>query len=205
MVATATAAQAPPGNAVSTGFGPTVSPDAFRDLTQWLPLHASERRDNLVTQSALGDPRLVGLERVRELSGFMFNVELRRRVVTTLIKTLLPLGLMALIMYASLYFPPALVKEKITVAITGALSGAVLLSSINSQLGNVGYLLAIEYGFYVFFILCLLCIVSVLTAERLRTGGRHPVAAAVERGGRYLFLLGFLGTAAWGWFTFLRS
>ena len=40
---------------------------------------------------------------------------------------------MALIMYASLYFPVALVKEKITVAITGALSGAVLLASINAS------------------------------------------------------------------------
>jgi hypothetical protein len=49
------------------------------------------------------------------------------------------LALMALIMLASLYFPHALVKEKITVAITAALSGAVLLASINSQLGNGGY------------------------------------------------------------------
>ena len=93
-------------------------------------------------------------------------------MVATLAKTLLPLGLMALIMFASLYFPVALVKEKITVAITGALSGAVLLSSINSQLGNVGYVIAIEYGFYMYFALCLLCIVAVLMAERLRVAGR---------------------------------
>jgi hypothetical protein len=65
-------------------------------------------------------------------------------VVATLAKTLLPLGLMALIMYARLYFPVALVEEKVTVAITGALSGAVLLASINSQLGNIGYVIAVE-------------------------------------------------------------
>jgi branched-chain amino acid transport system substrate-binding protein len=88
-----------------------------------------------------------------------------------LAKTLLPLALMSLIMYASLNFPPAFVKEKITVAITGALSGPVLLSSINSQLGNVGYVIAVEYGFYIFFTLCLLCIVAVLAAERLRVAG----------------------------------
>ena len=70
----------------------------------------------------------------------------------------------------------------------------MLLASINSQLGNVGYVIAIEYGFYVFFVLCLLCIVAVLLAERLRASGRQPVAAAVERSGRYAFMLGLAGT-----------
>jgi hypothetical protein len=73
-------------------FVSDVAPDAFRNLTRWGPVRASEARDNLVTQSALGDPRLVGVERVRELSGFAMTVELRRRVLATPAKTLLPLG-----------------------------------------------------------------------------------------------------------------
>lgn len=186
-------------------FDNAATPNTFRNLTQWEPLRVNQRRENLVTASALGDPRLVGAERVRELSGFNLTVELRRRVLATLAKTLLPLALMSLIMYASLNFPPAFVKEKITVAITGALSGAVLLSSINSQLGNVGYLIAIEYGFYIFFTLCLLCIVAVLAAERLRVAGRQVAAVAIERAGRYLFVLGFVGTGAAAWFATSRS
>ena len=196
-----TSANAAPANEPFNG----VAPSAFRNLTQWISVQAQERRDNLVTQSALGDPRLVGLERMRELSGFNLTVEIRRRVGTTLAKTLLPLGLMALIMFASLYFPTALVKEKVTVAITGALSGAVLLSAINAQLGNVGYVIAVEYGFYVFFLLCLLCIVSVLAAERLRVAGRTAAAGAIEQGSRLLYVLAFLGTAAAGWFTLTQS
>src|SRR5262249_8297451 len=148
------------------------------------------------------DPGLVGLERVRELAGFNVTVDLKRRVFATLTKTLLPLGLMALIMYASLYFPHALVKEKITVAITAALSGAVLLGTINSQLGNVGYVIAVEYGFYVFFALCLLCIIAVLTAERLRVAAHPSMAVGVDKAGRYLFLLGMVGTAAIGWIAY---
>lgn len=193
----ATAAPAEGASTTSTaidGFSSPVAPAAFRNLTQWAPVRADEGRDNLVTQSALGDPRRVGQERVRELSGFSLTVEVGRRVFATLAKTLLPLGLMALIMFASLYFSVALVKEKITVAITAALSGAVLLSSINSQLGNVGYVIAIEYGFYVYFALCLLCIVAVMVADRLRRAGRQPMAAAVERSGRYAFMLGLAGT-----------
>lgn len=182
-------------------FATAVAPAAFRNLTQWKPIRTQERRDSLVTASALGDPRLVGLERRRELSGFSLLVDVQRRVGTTLAKTLLPLGLMALIMFASLYFPAALVKEKVTVAITGALSGAVLLSSINSQLGNVGYVIALEYGFYAFFVLCLLCIVSVLVAERMRAAAQPGRAVAVEQSSRLLFLVGLVGTVAVAWVT----
>ena len=197
------AAQAAPGVA-NEALNSAFAPDAFRNLTQWEALRVLERRDSLVTKSALGDPGLVGLERVRELSGFNVTVDVRRRVVATLAKTLLPLGLMALIMYASLYFPVALVKEKITVAITGALSGAVLLVAINNQLGNIGYVIAVEYGFYAYFTLCLLCIVAVLLAERLRMAGRQQTAVAVERSGRYVFLLGLVGTVAAGVVCYLQ-
>jgi ABC-type branched-subunit amino acid transport system substrate-binding protein len=204
----ALAAAAPAGGGVAElgadAFDSPVAPAAFRNLTQWQPIRADEGRDNLVTQSALGDPRLVGLDRVRELSGFNFSVQLRRRIFATLAKTLLPLGLMALIMYASLHFPVALVKEKVTVAITGALSGAVLLSSINSQLGNVGYIIALEYGFYAFFVLCLLCIVAVLAAERMRGAGRQSAAVVIEHAGRNLFLAGFVLMIAAGWLAYAR-
>jgi branched-chain amino acid transport system substrate-binding protein len=172
------------------------SATAFRNLTQWDPLAAREQRENLVTNSALGDPSRAGAESYRELSGFLITVDLQRRALATLAKTLLPLGLMTLIMYAALYFPVALVKEKVTVAITGALSGAVLLSAINSQLGGVGYTIAVEYAFYIFFCLSLLSIVAVLGAERLRAAGRAPVAVRTEQATRLIFLLGVLATLA---------
>jgi ABC-type branched-subunit amino acid transport system substrate-binding protein len=172
------------------------APQAFRNLTQWEARRVEQGRDTLVTESALGNVRLVGLERVRELSGFAITVDLHRRIVSTLAKTLLPLGIMALIMLAALYFPHALVKEKVTVAITGALSGAVLLASVNAQLGAVGYTMAIEYVFYVFFALCLLSISSVLVAERLRVAGAAPTARKTEIATRVLYLLTLLATVA---------
>jgi branched-chain amino acid transport system substrate-binding protein len=103
---------------------------------------------------------------------------------------------MTVIMYASLYFPVALVKEKVTVAITAALSGAVLLTAINSQLGSIGYTIMVEYAFFVFFGLSTLCIVSVLAAERLRAAGRGGGAALTERLTRYVFLFAVAGTLA---------
>jgi branched-chain amino acid transport system substrate-binding protein len=198
------AAQTPAGAQTRNASFGEVAPDAFRNLTQWDPTRVTERRDILVTRSALGDPRLVGVERMRELSGFNLTVELTRRTIATLAKNLLPLALMALIMYASLHFPIGLVKEKVTVAITAALSGAVLLSSINAQLGNVGYVLAVEYVFYIFFALCLLCIVAVLSAEQLRVAGPNGMATVAERSTRALFLLTVFGTAGAAWLVSSR-
>jgi branched-chain amino acid transport system substrate-binding protein len=105
--------------------------------------------------------------------------------------------LMTLIMFASLYFSAALVKEKVTVAITAALSGAVLLAAINSQLGSIGYTMAVEYAFYVFFGLSTLCVVSVLLAERRRAAGHPAAARAIEQWTRPLLLLG-VGTVVAG-------
>jgi branched-chain amino acid transport system substrate-binding protein len=148
-----------------------------------------------VTESALGDPDLVGAESVRELSGYRMEIELRRITPSTLAKALLPLGIMTLIMFASLYFPQNLVKEKVTVAVTAALSGAVLLSSVNAQLGGIGYTIAIEYVFYIYFGLCLLCIVSILTAERLRVDKREAAAVRTESASHALFVLTIAATA----------
>ena len=152
----------------------------------------------LVTPSALGDPLLIGAEQVRELSGFRFEVGLRRRTGATLVKSLLPIGLMTLMMFASLWFPPALVRDKIVMAVTGALSGTVLLASINNQLGNVAYTMDVEYVFYVFFALALLCTLSVSFAEQFRAAGRHRAALVTERATRLVFFLAMAATTVAG-------
>ena len=198
------AAQASPSARPPKAFVNT-SPVAFRNLSQWEPLRASQRRDSLVTQSALGDPRLVGFERVRELSGFNVTIELRRRVLPTLAKTLLPLGLMALMMYASLYFPPSMSTPRVTVLVTGALAGTVLLASINSQLGNIGYVISVEYGFYAYFFLCLLCLIAAFLIERYRAAARPGAVLLVERVSRHLFLLGLVSTIAAAWLAYIRA
>lgn len=180
-------------------LGWPVGPEAFEDLTQWQALNVGERRDVLVTPSALGDPLLVGSERVRELSGFRLEVELRRRAATTMVKTLLPVGLLTLMMFASLWYPRTLVRDKVAVALASALSGAVLLAAINSQLGNVGYTMAVEYAFYVFFALALLCTVSVFVAERLRLAGNYRAAVRTEFATRLAFVLILAATAIVSW------
>ena len=189
------------GEALADGTAPSAfrleaAPAAFRDLSQWKARGVQEVRSNLVTSSALGDPILVGMQAHRELSGFEVGIDVERRVYTALSKSLLPLALITMIMFSSLFFPPQLVKEKVTVAVTGALSGVVLQTSMNTQLGGVGYSMVIDYIFYVFYGLSLLCIVSVLAAERFRAGGAGVTAGRTEVSSRVLFVVVALGTAA---------
>lgn len=178
--------------------GAAASPDAFRNLTQWDARTATANRDVQVTRSGLGDPTLTSAEQQRELSGYRVSVDVRRRTAVTLAKTLLPLLMMTFIMFAALFFPQGLVKEKITVAITGALSGAVLLTSVNSALGGVGYTVAGEYAFYLFFGLCLLSILSVLAAENFRVAKKPRSARMVEVTTRWLYATSVLAVAVTG-------
>src|SRR6185436_18850116 len=90
--------------------------EAFDKLTQWRFLGAHQQRENFVARSSLGDPRRVGRENYRELSGYASSVNLQRRSVTTFIKNLIPLFIMTAILYASLHFPSVLVQPKIGVA-----------------------------------------------------------------------------------------
>jgi branched-chain amino acid transport system substrate-binding protein len=161
---------------------------AFDKLSQWFFVGAHQQRENFVARSSLGDPRRVGRENYRELSGYASSVVLQRRSLSTLLKNLVPLFIMTAILYASLHFPSVLVQVKIGVAMTAVLTGMVLLNSVNSQLGAIGYTVAIEYAFYVFFALGLLHVVAVLVAERLRETGRPAIARLTDLVARVMFV-----------------
>lgn len=165
------------------------SPQAFRNLTQWQPFSAQSRRENLVTDSALGDPTRVGAESQRELSGFLITIEVERRALTTLIKSLLPLLLLTLILYTSLHFTVTMLVPKVVASILTLLSSIVLFTSLNAQLGGIGYTVAAEYVFYIYFILALLCLTSVFTAEGMRVAKRPEAALRIELWARIIFLV----------------
>lgn len=180
---------APPGVA----FDGTASP--FRQLTEWSATAAKAGRHLLVTDSALGDPRLAGADRRRELSGFQARIELQRRVLPVMAKTLLPLGLMTLILLASHFFGGTLENHRVGVAITGVLSGAVLLTAIEEQLGNYGYTMEVEYIFYIFFFLCFLSIAAATLAEGFEQRGHHAMTRHTYLAARYLSILIILVSA----------
>ena len=121
---------------------------------------------------------------------------LRRNFGIFILKTLLPLFLLVLVVFATLFFPETLFRERITLPVTAILTSAVLLVSVNSQLGDVGYTVAIEIVFYVFFGLCLMTMVAGFGHEKLRQHGQGRVAAVADRAAQVVYVLTVIAVVA---------
>jgi branched-chain amino acid transport system substrate-binding protein len=76
------------------------------------------------------------------------------------------------------------------------LASAVLLSAINTQLTDVGYTTAIEYGFYGFFAMCLFCVVTALTVERLHAAKMQATALRFDVVARFVYAASVAGLFA---------
>ncbi|HEX2035131.1 MAG TPA: ABC transporter substrate-binding protein [Chloroflexota bacterium] len=154
--------------------GPTVAlaPDANR-LQIW---HLGEVRafqDASAVAGALGDPRLFTPGAGLEYSRFNLDVAVRRDAAGFLVKNLLPLALLVVVLYATLYFPYTELGTRVSLAVTAILTAVVLLTAVSGNLPAVGYTVAIEYGFYIFFAMGLACVVLAMTGRQLHARGHQ--------------------------------
>lgn len=83
-------------------------------------------------------------------SEFQVLIDIDRDVRGFLITNLLPLILLTIVTYISLWFPPEDARTRITFSITAILTSVVMLNTIASRLPAIGYTVAIEWAFYVF-------------------------------------------------------
>src|SRR5262249_22830124 len=164
------------------------------EKTQWRPFEVLLFQDELQSDSTLGEPGLSLTDTALEFSRVNAVIGIERRSSVFILKNLLPLMLLTLIIYATLYFPESVLKEQLTVPVAAVLAASVLLASINNQLGEIGYTVPIEYVFYLFFFLCVLCIVTALTEERLRIEGNKLTAQRIHMAAHALFVTLTVGT-----------
>jgi branched-chain amino acid transport system substrate-binding protein len=168
----------------------------YQSLQLWQLEDLQYAQEAFSTSSTRGNPLLFNTNQRIDYSGLSSIITLQRRFSVFLIKTLLPLGLLTLVLYSTLFFSENLAKERLTVAIAALLSSAVLLTAINAQLSDTGYTVAIEYGFYIFFGLCLFCILIGLIVERLRQAGRKTAVRYLDYTARIIYVLIVLATVA---------
>ncbi|HEX4200108.1 MAG TPA: hypothetical protein VHY59_01215, partial [Chthoniobacterales bacterium] len=158
-------------------------------LANWDFTHIIYGSDTLSSHSTRGQPGAFRTNNETQFSGFNVLIGIKRKTLVFLIKTLLPLLLLVLVVYVTLFFPPSLTKERLTIAISAMLASAVLLTAINSQLTDVGYTTAIEYGFYAFFALCLFCVIVGLLTERLHSQKNPELANRFDLATRIIYAL----------------
>ena len=133
-----------------------VDDGAYSGLELWRFLRLRYFVDSLSSGSTLGKAALFDSGLKMEFAGFDTVIVLRRSSAVFILKNLLPLFLLALVVLATLFFPETLFRERVTIPVTAMLTSAVLLLTIDNQLGDVGYTVAVEKIFYVFFALCLM-------------------------------------------------
>jgi hypothetical protein len=161
--------------------------NAYAGLPLW---HFHQLRyfvDTFSSSSTLGKASLFGTKVKTDFAGMNVTIVLRRDFGIFVLKLLLPLLLLVLVVYATLFFPETLFRERISIPVTSILTSAVLLIAINGQLGDVGYTVAIEIIFYVFFGLCLMTMLAGFMHERLRILGRPQLAAVLDRSAQVLY------------------
>lgn len=151
---------------------------AFSGLQLWQFKEMQYAQDVLRSTSTQGDPALFESNIQTDYPGLSLMMRFQRHTLIFLIKNLLPLGLLTLVAYSTLYFSYSLSVPRILATCSVLLSGIVLLLSINNQLPEIGYTTALEYVFYIFFFLCVFSIVITTIGEKLEKAGRK---AAVQR------------------------
>ena len=112
--------------------------------------------------SALGDPYFVGGSSGITYSVFASTVDIKRDVSAFLVKNLLPLLLLTVVVYIGLWLPFKDHTARVSMAVTGVLTGAVMLNSVTNSLPAVNYTVAIEWAYYVFIALAASTVVIAL-------------------------------------------
>ncbi|MFN8484488.1 MAG: ABC transporter substrate-binding protein [Anaerolineae bacterium] len=149
-------------------------------------------------KSNFGDPRLFNTNSKLEFSEFSLGVELGRDLLSFLVRNLLPLALILIILYISLFFSHEdQTTDRVSTAVTVLLTAAVLLAAIYGSLPEVGYTVAIEYGFYAFFGLTLAAVFLALIGSRLYKQGHEEILTRVDVAARIIFPLVVLAFLVW--------
>ena len=157
----------------------------FDEIPNWSSRELNFYQDTVTSSSALGDPSISSAAAAITYSQFVADTVIERDVRGFLTKNLLPLALLALVTYISLFFPADQAGAKVGFAVTAILTSAVMLDSISNHLPEIGYTVAIEWGFYVYIgLAAFLVIVNILIErfykqKRLRTVKRLEVASRI--------------------------
>jgi ABC-type branched-subunit amino acid transport system substrate-binding protein len=197
------------GLGLAEGPGPDET-EAFLGLPLWRYAGVRYLPDPIVINSTLGKPIFYEEALRTEFPGFSATLLARRSSLVFMTKTLLPLFLLTLVVFATLFFPPTLNKERTTVPVTGLVASAVLLVSMNNgQLPDIGYTVAIETAFHVFFGLALMALISGLVNERLRVREGDPQvhdqwAKRVNVSAKVIYVVTVIGLFAFYWLRYGR-
>jgi hypothetical protein len=175
----------------------------FNRIPSWIVDRVLFAQESAVTRSTTLNPR-TGAPEYAQASTYQVQMSYGRDVHSFLTKNLLPLALLALVTYISLFFSPANAGTRIGFSITAILTTSVLLQSLAGNLPDVGYTVALEWGYYVYIGLSALLVLINITIERWYKAKRFAAVQQLDRFARIFYpsvLLGVIAAYAkhFGW------
>lgn len=130
--------------------------------------------------SSLGDPATISGPAGVTYSQVVTDVSISRDVSSFLVKNILPLILLVIVTYLSLWLPIG-ESARVSFAVTGILTGAVMLNSVTNSLADVEYTVAIEWAYYAFIalsgIMLLLTLIGRHFSEQRRLASLRKVTS----------------------------
>ena len=147
----------------------------YKSLSSWEFKGIHYTVDSLVSESTRGRTEFFDTPARIDYPGFSAHVSLRRVYSVFILKSMVALGLLTLVVFTTLFLGSTFSKERLTIPVTAILASAVLLTGINNQVSDVGYIMAVEYAFYMFFGLCLF--VMIVTIAEHPASPRKQVTA----------------------------
>lgn len=129
-------------------------------------------------------------------SEFRVLLNTEREVSSFLAKNMLPLILLALVTYIAIWFPAEQAGARIGFAITAMLSSAVMLNSISSQLPDIGYNVAIEWGYYAYIGLSAVLVLLTIAVDRAYKAKRFGRVRRLDGFIRLMYPLTIVGIMA---------
>jgi ABC-type branched-subunit amino acid transport system substrate-binding protein len=159
---------------------------SFNRIPSWIVERVFYAQDSAVTRSTTPNPR-TGAPEYDLASTYQVQMSYARDVRSFLIKNLLPLALLALVTYISLFFSPENASTRIGFSITAILTTSVLLQSVAGNLPDIGYTVAIEWGYYVYIGLSALLVLINITIDRWYKAKRFAAVRQLDRFARILY------------------
>jgi len=120
----------------------------FSEITDWIVDRVRFYPDIVANQSTLGDRRFVDTESQIEYSRFNGVIDIKRDIFSFSVKDLLPLMFFIVVAYLLLFLPFEYISVE---AVSGLLLAVVFchLSLIEKLPEGVGYVVALDYAFYI--------------------------------------------------------
>lgn len=171
-------------------------------IPNWIAENVQFYPSSVGNTSALGDPYFVGGSSGITFSVFVSSVDIKRDVSAFLVKNLLPLFLLTIVVYIGMWLPFKDHTARVSMAVTGVLTGAVMLNSVTNSLPSVDYTVAIEWAYYVFIALAASTVVITLIGRRLDADRKLASVRALNRFARIYYPTVVLLVALAYWWRF---